>query len=84
MLMHQGIGRDTFNQMPDTRAVHALYECCGSVTWARKVAATRPFADHDALFRCADNELFALSEESLNEMLTAYPPLGKRPGSVRS
>ncbi|WP_078354524.1 2-oxo-4-hydroxy-4-carboxy-5-ureidoimidazoline decarboxylase [Mycobacteroides chelonae] len=84
MLMHQGIGRDTFNEMPDTKAVHALYECGGSVTWARKIAAARPFADHDALFRYADNELFALSEESLDEVLIAYPPLGRRPGSSRS
>lgn len=84
MLMHQGIGREAFNTMPYTKAVHALYECCGSVTWARKVAAMRPFTDRDALFRCADDELFLLSDSSLDGVLVTCPPLGTRPGSVRS
>jgi 2-oxo-4-hydroxy-4-carboxy-5-ureidoimidazoline decarboxylase len=82
--MHQGIGRETFNEMPETKAVHALYECCASVTWARKVAEARPFTDHNELFQCADKELFALSEESVDEVLIAYPPLNDCPGSGKS
>lgn len=82
--MHQGIGLEAFNGMPETKAIHALYECCGSVTWARKVAAARPFEDHDGLFRSADNELFGLADDSLDEVLTTYPALGRRPGSNKS
>ncbi len=28
MFMHQGIGLNTFNEMPLRKAVHAVYECC--------------------------------------------------------
>ena len=56
--MHQGMGLDVFNAMPMRRAVHALYECCYSVPLAADLARGRPYADHDALFRQADQLLF--------------------------
>ena len=84
VLMHQGIGLDAFNQLPTRRAVHALYECCNSVTMAGDLAKGRPYADHDALFRKADALLFALSEDSIDRILEAYPRVGSRPGSARS
>ena len=82
--MHQGIGLGAFNQLPLRKAVHALYECCNSVTMAGDLAKGRPYPNHDALFRRADALLFALSEESVDEILQAYPKVGSRPGSVRS
>lgn len=84
MLMHQGIGLDVFNAMPDRKAVHALYECCNSVPFAADLARGRPFADHDALFRRADTLLFNLPEESIDSILQAYPHVGRRPRSTRS
>ena len=84
VLMHQGIGLDAFNEMPLQRAVHALYECCGSVVLARDLAAGRPYADRDELFRRADALLFSLSEKSVNSILQAYPDIGRRPGSTKS
>lgn len=82
--MHQGLGLDAFNGLATRKAVHALYECCNSVTMAGDLADGRPYADHDELFRKADALLFALAESSIDDILQAYPKVGSRPGSVRS
>jgi 2-oxo-4-hydroxy-4-carboxy-5-ureidoimidazoline decarboxylase len=82
--MHQGIGLEAFNAMPMRRAVHAVYECCYSVPLAADLARRRPYAGHDALFLHADELLFALSEESIDSTLQAYPDIGRRPGSEKS
>ncbi|MGB8405213.1 MAG: 2-oxo-4-hydroxy-4-carboxy-5-ureidoimidazoline decarboxylase [Mycobacterium sp.] len=82
--MHQGIGLEAFNAMPKKRAVHALYECCYSVPLAGSLADGRSFKDHDHLFRQADSMLFSLGEQSIDDILQAYPQLGRRPGSARS
>ncbi|MGH3677814.1 MAG: 2-oxo-4-hydroxy-4-carboxy-5-ureidoimidazoline decarboxylase [Mycobacterium sp.] len=84
MLMHQGIGLDTFNDLPMRRAVHALYECCYSVPLAADLARGRLYDDHDALFRQAGRLLFGLSENSIDSILQAYPDIGRRPGSEKS
>ncbi|MDX1889844.1 2-oxo-4-hydroxy-4-carboxy-5-ureidoimidazoline decarboxylase [Mycolicibacterium sp. 050158] len=82
--MHQGIGLDAFNALAERKAVHALYECCNSMTTARHLAYGRPYADHDALFRRADALLFALPESAIDQMLDACPELGRRPRSEKS
>lgn len=82
--MHQGLGLVAFNALPARKAVHALYECCSSVTLAGDLAAGRPYPDHDALFRKADALLFSLSEESVDDILQAYPKVGSRPRSISS
>jgi 2-oxo-4-hydroxy-4-carboxy-5-ureidoimidazoline decarboxylase len=84
VLMHQGIGLEAFNQLPPQKAVHALYECCNSVVLAREIAAGRPYADHEDLFRRADALLFSLAEDSIDTILQAYPHIGRRPGSAKS
>ncbi len=84
MLLHQGIGLDAFNALPRRKAVHALYECCNSLELAGDLASDRDYADHDALFRRADALLFALPEESIDEILEAYPHIGRRPRSAKS
>jgi 2-oxo-4-hydroxy-4-carboxy-5-ureidoimidazoline decarboxylase len=84
VLLHQGIGLDEFNALPQRRAVHALFECSNSVTLARDLANGRPYADHDALFRRADALLFELAEECLDLILEACPHIGRRPRSARS
>lgn len=68
MMMHSGIGLEEFNAMTSSRAVHALFECCCNVTWARKVADSRPFASHDELFAMGDKQLFALSPVDLERV----------------
>ncbi len=78
------MGLDAFNQLPTRRAVHALFECCNSVVMASDLASGRPYTDHDSLYRKADALLFALSEESVDDILQAYPEIGSRPGSAHS
>ena len=84
MLMHQGVGLDAFNCLPSGKALHALYECCNSVVLAGDLAGGRPYASHDDLFRRADTLLFALSEDSIDTILQAYPHVGRRPRSTKS
>jgi OHCU decarboxylase len=84
VLLHQGIGLDAFNELPRRKAVHALYECCNSVTMAADLARERPYLSRDALFTACDAVLFALSEESVDEIMQAYPGVGSRPGSAWS
>ena len=64
VLLHQGIGLDAFNALPERKAVHALYECCNSVTMAaRPGPRPRRTTTTTQLFRRADALLFALSED---------------------
>ncbi|WP_245906533.1 2-oxo-4-hydroxy-4-carboxy-5-ureidoimidazoline decarboxylase [Mycolicibacterium palauense] len=84
MLMHQGIGLEAFNAMPERKALHALYECCNSVTLAGDLVAGRPYADHDALFRRADALLFELSDAAVDRLLETCPHVGRRPHSDKS
>ena len=82
--MHQGIGLDAFNELPERKAIHALYECCNSFTMARDLARGRVYDDHDALFRRADAHLFSLSEQAVDQILDACPHIGTRPRSAKS
>jgi 2-oxo-4-hydroxy-4-carboxy-5-ureidoimidazoline decarboxylase len=82
--MHQGIGLDAFNALPERKAVHALFECCNSIAMARHLARGRAYPDHDALFRQADALLFALPEPAIDHILDACPDVGRRPRSEKS
>jgi 2-oxo-4-hydroxy-4-carboxy-5-ureidoimidazoline decarboxylase len=84
VLLHQGIGLDAFNALPQRKAVHALFECCNSVALARDLANGRAYQDHDALFRRADALLFELPEEGVDLILEACPHIGRRPRSAKS
>lgn len=84
MLMHQCVGLDAYNTLPLRRAVHAVYECCYSVPLAADLARGRPYPDREAFYRHADELLFALSEESIDDILQAHPDIGRRPGSPKS
>ncbi|WP_170220025.1 2-oxo-4-hydroxy-4-carboxy-5-ureidoimidazoline decarboxylase [Mycolicibacterium hodleri] len=82
--MHQGIGLDAFNALPERKVVHALYECCNSMTMARHLAYGRPYQNHAALFRKADALLFALPESAIDQILEACVGVGRRPRSAKS
>lgn len=73
MLMHQGLGLETFNDLPRRKAVHALYECCCSVAWASRVADGRRYRSRAELFSAADAELAELSDGDM-DMLAATRP----------
>ena len=50
------------------RAVHALYECCSSVPLAADLARARPYADHDALFKQAEQLVFEAYPDGCDEL----------------
>ncbi|MGV8872042.1 MAG: 2-oxo-4-hydroxy-4-carboxy-5-ureidoimidazoline decarboxylase [Rhodococcus sp. (in: high G+C Gram-positive bacteria)] len=77
MLMHQGLGLDTFNDLPRRKAVHALYECCCSVTWASRLADGRSYRSRDELFSAADAELTELSDRDMDSLAAAVPEPSK-------
>ena len=84
MLLHQDVGLEAFNGLPTRKAVHALYECVNSVAMAVDLAKARPYTDHTALYRAADALLFTLPENAIDDILTAHPSVGRRPGSIHS
>lgn len=52
--------------------------CCGSVQWARTMAARRPFPAGSALLEAADQVWFALSNEAWREAFGHHPRIGER------
>ncbi|OZE80372.1 hypothetical protein CH305_12375 [Rhodococcus sp. 15-649-2-2] len=77
MLMHQGLGLETFNDLPRRKAVHALYECCCSVAWASRVADGRSYRSRADLFSAADTELAELSDQDVDSLAANLPEPGK-------
>ncbi|UFQ20307.1 2-oxo-4-hydroxy-4-carboxy-5-ureidoimidazoline decarboxylase [Streptomyces huasconensis] len=51
----------------------ALLTCCGSLRWARRVAAHRPYPDLDALLAACDEAAYDLSPADLAEALAREP-----------
>ena len=60
-----------------------LLRCCGSARWAERVAARRPFASDEALFRAADEEWASASRDDVLEALTHHPRIGADLGELR-
>ena len=84
VLLHQGIGIEAFNDLPTRRAVHALYGCANSLTFAAELARERPYSSHDALFRRADALLFAMPEDAIDDILAAHPRIVNRLGCAHA
>lgn len=78
MLMHQGLGLATFNALPYRKAVHALYECCGSVAWSSRVAQGRPYLSYEDVFAAADTELAALSDSDVDSVVSTLHEVSRR------
>jgi 2-oxo-4-hydroxy-4-carboxy-5-ureidoimidazoline decarboxylase len=72
VLLHRDIGLDTFNHMPDRRAVYALFECCHCVTMAGDLLKGRPYLDREQLFRRADELVDDLSDQLIEVILQAH------------
>ncbi|WP_228979843.1 2-oxo-4-hydroxy-4-carboxy-5-ureidoimidazoline decarboxylase [Streptomyces sp. DH12] len=58
-----------FNAAPSAAAETSLLACCGSVRWAHRVAAHRPYPTLDALLAAADEAGYDLSGADLDEAL---------------
>ncbi|MFJ3928238.1 2-oxo-4-hydroxy-4-carboxy-5-ureidoimidazoline decarboxylase [Streptomyces sp. NPDC090022] len=59
------------NAATTAAAEEALLQCCGSLRWAQRVAAHRPYPDLAALLAAADEASYDLRQPDLAEALAA-------------
>lgn len=64
--------------------MHALFECCSSSIWARRVAGSRPYATRDLLLDRADRVLAELPEAEIDQALDGHPRIGARADNASS
>jgi len=67
---------DALNALPAEAAEAAFLRCCGSVRWAHRMAARRPFADVDAVLAAADAAADELTEADWLEAFAQHPRIG--------
>jgi 2-oxo-4-hydroxy-4-carboxy-5-ureidoimidazoline decarboxylase len=73
-----------FNALPPEEVERELLACCAARTWARRVAAGRPYRDAAALIAVGDAVLAELTWSDVAEALAAHPRIGQRAeGSAR-
>jgi allantoicase len=71
-------GLAKLNAMSGDDATTALLACCGSTTWARALAAARPFEDEAALARIAERTWWCeLDDGDRLEAFAAHPKIGE-------
>lgn len=63
-----GLGH--FNGAPAEAAEALLLTCCGSLRWARRVAAHRPYPDLEALLAACDEAGYDLGPSDMHEALS--------------
>lgn len=69
-------GLERLNSIPEVEARERLLGCCGSVEWARRLAAERPFASTEELARAADRIWRSLPEREWLDAFAAHPRIG--------
>ncbi|MFF8655160.1 2-oxo-4-hydroxy-4-carboxy-5-ureidoimidazoline decarboxylase [Streptomyces huasconensis] len=76
---------ERLNSATPGAAEATLLTCCGSLRWARRVAAHRPYPDLDALLAACDEAAYDLSPADLAEALAREPldPPVSRPEAPR-
>jgi OHCU decarboxylase len=72
------------NSLTEEEAVTALLKCCGSVKWAQRVAAERPFENMHELLLTADHVWWSLDSPDWLEAFDAHPKIGERKAAASS
>ena len=67
-----------FNAAPADAAERDMLACCASRTFARAIAAGRPYRDPASLQNAVDAEFAALIWEDIVEAMNAHPRIGDR------
>lgn len=67
-----------FNRLTAETAAGALAACCGTRRWVTRLAAARPYAAVDDLYRIAADELARFEWPDVLEALDAHPRIGQR------
>jgi 2-oxo-4-hydroxy-4-carboxy-5-ureidoimidazoline decarboxylase len=69
---------DRWNQLPAQKAEQEILPCCGSMTWARALAARRPLPDETSLLTASDQIWNSLREQDWVEAFSKHPRIGER------
>jgi 2-oxo-4-hydroxy-4-carboxy-5-ureidoimidazoline decarboxylase len=67
-----------WHALPQDQAAAEILSCCGSRTWAAKLAAMRPFDDEQGLFTAADVCWQTLPEADWLEAFRSHPRIGEQ------
>jgi 2-oxo-4-hydroxy-4-carboxy-5-ureidoimidazoline decarboxylase len=73
-----------FDTMPEDDAMAVLLECCESLSWARSVAAARPYGSRSALLDDAGDAAGRLTGTDLDDALAGHPRIGERADNASS
>jgi OHCU decarboxylase len=65
-----------WNSLPSEEAVLEILPCCGSNSWARRMAALRPIEDEDTLLAASDKTWKSLAEADWMEAFAHHPRIG--------
>lgn len=66
------------NARDAAEAERELLKCCGSLRWARELAARRPFRETQELLTAADDIWWSLDAQDWLEAFAAHPKIGGR------
>jgi 2-oxo-4-hydroxy-4-carboxy-5-ureidoimidazoline decarboxylase len=66
-----------WNNAPLEAGATQILPCCGSIAWAREMAARRPFRDEAALMAASDEVWRSLTESDWMEAFNSHPRIGE-------
>ncbi|HUQ20138.1 MAG TPA: 2-oxo-4-hydroxy-4-carboxy-5-ureidoimidazoline decarboxylase, partial [Gemmatimonadaceae bacterium] len=69
---------DELNGLPAPKALAEFRACCGSLRWATRMTALRPFESRDVLLAGADDVWNSLGPGDWREAFAAHPRIGER------
>lgn len=72
------------NGLDAGEAMKVMLACCGSLEWATRMNALRPFGSTEILLDSADREWLRLGEADWLEAFGAHPRIGERSDSQQS
>jgi len=72
---------DRWNQLPAQEAAQQILPCCGSMAWARELAARRSLPDETSLLAASDEIWNSLGEQDWVEAFSKHPRIGERKAS---
>ena len=73
-----------WNELEAEQAAKEILPCCGSLAWARDLAARRPIDDEPSLLQCSDEIWKRLPLEAWLEAFSTHPRIGERKAPPRA
>jgi OHCU decarboxylase len=70
-------GLERLNSLPANEAEAEFGKCCGSINWARRMAAECPFANLNQLITIADRVWWSLDSDDWLEAFASHPKIGE-------